>query len=110
MSHDFPNDENGNVLHSLIKRGDLLTSPREINFHFVFPSRSLAVGFIEIVTDKLFRLELSWSDDHEQWQVTVVQYMVPDHSTITALESRLMDQAHPLEGTADGWGCFAVKP
>ncbi|MBB3210536.1 hypothetical protein FHS27_006383 [Rhodopirellula rubra] len=110
MSHDFPNDENGNVLRSLIERGDLLTEPREINYHFIFPTRSQAVGFIEILTETQWRLELFWYDERQLWQVTVVQHMIPDHSAITDLENRLVDMAHPLDGTADGWGCFAVKP
>ena len=110
MNHDFPNDENGNVLRGLIERGDPLTEPRNINFHFIFPSRSQAIGFIEILRDKQWRMEISWYEERELWQVTVVQHMVPTHSGITNLENRLIDLAHPLDGTADGWGCFAVKP
>jgi len=109
MTHDFPNDENGNVLRTLIDRGDPLTKPREINFHFIFPTRSQAIGFIEILTDKQLRLEISWHAERELWQVTVVQHMLPDHPKITELENRLIDMAHPLDGIADGWGCFALK-
>lgn len=109
MTHDFPNDENGNVLRGLMESGDMLTEPREINFHFIFPARSKAIGFIEILEDKQLRLEISWSDERELWQVTVVQHMVPDHSAITKLENRLADMAHPLNGSDDGWGCFAIK-
>ena len=110
MNHDFPNDENGSVLRSLIERGDPLTEPREINYHFIFPTRSQAIGIIEILTEKQWRLELSWHDERKLWQVTVVQHMTPDHSAITHLENRLIDMAHPLDGTADGWGCFAANP
>tara|TARA_R110002167_G_C12623630_1_gene646976 strand:- start:94 stop:426 length:333 start_codon:yes stop_codon:yes gene_type:complete len=109
MNQDFPIDENGNVLRSLINRGDPLTEPREINFHFIFPTRSQAIGFVEILTDKQLRLELSWHDERQLWQITVVQHMIPDHAAITALENRLIDMAQPLDGTADGWGCFAIK-
>lgn len=109
MKHDFPNDENGVVLRRLIKQGDPLTEPREVNFHFVFPTRPQAIGFIEILTDKTFRLEISWYDERELWQVTVVQRILPTHPMITELENRLTGIAHPLEGVPDGWGCFAVK-
>ena len=109
MKHDFPNDENGVVLRRLIKQGDPLTEPREVNFHFVFPTRPQAIGFIEILTDKTFRLEISWYDERELWQVTVVQRILPTHPMITELENRLTGIALPLEGVPDGWGCFAVK-
>jgi hypothetical protein len=110
MSVDFPDDENGNVLRSLIKRGDPLTEPREINFHFLFPTRSQAIGFIEILPDKALRHEISWYAEREVWQITVVKHMIPTHQEITELENHLIDKAHPLDGVADGWGCFAVKP
>ena len=109
MKHDFPNDENGVVLRRLIKQGDPLTEPREINFHFVFPTRSQAIGFVEILTDKTLRLEMSWYDERGLWQITVVQQMLPTHQMITELENRLNGLAQPLEGVPDGWGCFAVK-
>ena len=69
MNAEIPNDENGNVLRSMLKRGDPLPEPREINFHFLFPTRSQAIGFIEILLAKDLRLELSWYADRQSWQV-----------------------------------------
>ncbi len=107
---DIPDDENGNVLLTLMKRGDPLTEPREINFHFIFPTRSQAIGFIEILPDKDLRHEISWYAEYEGWQITVVKHMIPTHQEISDLENRLIDQSQPLGGVPDGWGCFAVKP
>ncbi|MCA9046963.1 MAG: ribonuclease E inhibitor RraB [Planctomycetaceae bacterium] len=110
MAPTFPNDENGQVLRGLFESGDPLTEPREINFHFTFPTRGEAIGFIEVLDYADIRLELSWYVEGECWQVTVVKFMLPDHKALTDLENRLIEISQPLGGKAEGWGCFSLEP
>lgn len=109
MPGEFPNDENGQVLFKLQSRGDDLSTPREINFHFVFPTRNQALGFIELIADKNVRLELSWYAEEEKWQCTAVKVMVPQHDEISRFEARFADLAEPLQGVPDGWDCIVIK-
>jgi len=109
MDVELPYDANGRVLRQMRESGDDLTKPREINFHFLFPTRSHAIGFIERVSDKSLTLRICWHEERGLWECTATRYMVPLHSEITALEAELSDLAGPLEGSPDGWGCFQVS-
>ena len=108
MAVEFPNDVNGDVLRRMEAHGDVLSEPRNINFHLVFPTRSQAIGFIEVIPDKDLQLQLIWYAENKCWECTVVKYTVPTHRNITALEDRLTALAHPLKGTPDGWGCLQI--
>ena len=107
---NFPNDENGDVLRKMEKRGDVLSKPRDINFYFAFSVEHQANHFAEQVqlTTGL-RAETSRYEERNMWQVCVTRHMIPTHQEITALENSLSDTAKLYDGEADGWGCFKVS-
>ena len=39
----FPDDENGDVLRLMLKNGDDLSAPREIDFSVIFPTEDAAI-------------------------------------------------------------------
>ena len=49
---DIPNDPNGAVLRRMLRNGDDLSQPRNIDFEFIFESRSDAIGYAELLDDK----------------------------------------------------------
>ncbi len=109
VSQHIPNDNNGDVLRRLLECGDDLTQPRKIDFEFIFENRFKAIGFAEVLDDKELTVSIHWYEERSLWNVTVSRYMIPSHAIVTTLEKRLTDAAHPFGGSADGWGCMAVK-
>jgi hypothetical protein len=105
----FPDDENGQVLKDMAESGDDLTKPRMVEFQHVFPSREEAIAFIEAVSNKTDKVELSWFDAEESWNVQVSRYMIPTHRGITSLELSLGAEAKKHRGRSDGWGCLEVR-
>src|SRR6266516_4985330 len=99
----FPNDNNGDVLRRMYAAGDDLTQARMIDFCFIFPERQQALAFADIVDDQDKEVCISYYEDREMWEVIVKQYMVPDHSGITAMEGALEVKADSVGGKADGW-------
>lgn len=108
---DFPDDANGRVLRQLRDAGDDLTSPRDVDFEFVFREEAKARTFVDEVKSKLKLVAGAWSDDEEDeesWFVTVTKNMVPTHGAITAVEAELTRMAALHGGEPDGWGCPVV--
>jgi hypothetical protein len=108
-SPEFPDDENGVVLRRMYDSGDDLSQPRVIDFCFAFPERRQALAFADIVDDREFEVCISFYGEQQMWQAKVKCHMLPTHSEITELESRLSMQAESVGGEADGWGCFKVE-
>ena len=108
MTHEIPNDENGNVLRQMKESGDDLSLPRDIDFTLVFPAEDKAVCFANYFRGMGYRVKwkLSAVVPSLPWDVVVVRHMVPRHAAIGEFESELQDYAGSLGGRNDGWGCF----
>ena len=104
----FPNDDNGDVLRRMYAAGDDLTQARMIDFCFVFPERRQALAFAGVVDDQDIEVCISYYKGRKVWQAIVKHNMVPDHRSITAMESALALKADSVGGKADGWGCMQV--
>jgi Regulator of ribonuclease activity B len=106
---DFPDDLNGQVLRNLVKTGDDLTKPRDIEFFFVFESAKKAEAFAADVR-AAHALEAKTTEDEEggSWTSTVTKNMVPTHDGITKLERALIVLAEKHDGEPEGWGCESV--
>jgi hypothetical protein len=109
MPRDFPKDSNGDTLRWMAEGGDDLSQPRVVEFEFLFERRDQALQFAAMVDDYRYEVCISWFGGKKSWNVTVGYNMIPTHHNITELESALTRQAASVGGTADGWGCFAVK-
>lgn len=107
----FPNDENGNVLRQMQKRGDDLTKSRKIDFIVVFPNQEDAEKFASKIQSLGYKTTISNSSTVKTlpWDVIVVKNMIPTHTDITNFEQDLGNYAAPLGGRNDGWGSF-VQP
>ena len=54
-------------------------------------------------------IRISWYEEQRCWNVQVTRHMIPDHRTISDLETALQSLAHEHGGDSDGWGCFEVR-
>jgi len=105
---DFPHDENGDVLRRMLRNGDDLTKPRDIDFSIIFPSNSAAEEFGKHFIRLEFKVSVQESNCVPElpWDVTVTNYMLPTHAGITEFEETLEAVATRFGGRNDGWECF----
>jgi len=108
---DFPLDENGDVLRRMLKSGDNLNVPRNIDFVVVLPSESAADHLVNILKGWGVAAEVDFPGicPSLPWEVRAVRHMLPTHEGITAFESDLEREAAAVGGRNDGWGCMEVK-
>jgi hypothetical protein len=111
MNGEIPDDENGDVLRRLLKAGDNLSLPRDVDFSIVFPTKRAAKLFINAISGdfKSVNYKESHVDPELVWDVTAVKFMVPDHQLIGETEDFLAEKAKSFGGRNDGWGCFSIK-
>ena len=109
MAHDFPDDENGDVLRRMKRNGDDLKISRDINFSVVFPSVGEAQDVVACVRQLGLKtsVEKSGCVPEAPWDVTVTKHMTPTHEDITEFEEVLDDMSNPFGGRNDGWGCIS---
>lgn len=105
----LPDDANGDVLRRLLRDGDELSIPRDIDFSVVFPDEKSAEGFVAHFRALRYEASFKRSEVRPErpWDVTVVKHMLPTHAGIAQFELELEKIASPLGGENDGWGCFA---
>jgi len=56
---EFPDDENGDVLHRMYTAGDNLAVPRDIDFSIVFPDEISARSFVETIEPRFDKVRYS---------------------------------------------------
>jgi hypothetical protein len=105
----IPNDANGDVLRRMLRDGDDLSKPRQIEFCFIFRERPQALAFADIVDDPGLEVSISYYKERDMWQTIVRRQMVPTHADISTFELSLASKAESVGGEADGWGCFVQK-
>ena len=103
----FPDDENGEVLRRMAEQGDDLSVPREIDFAVIFPTEDAALRFALVLLKSGQKVSFSEYDEHDElpWQVLAHPLMEPTYENISGYEGLLANEAAPLGGRNDGWGC-----
>ena len=111
-SMNHPNDDTGDALRRMEASGDVLSRPRNIDFNIVFPNQHSAEAFAKSFRHLGYTVSIQFAETVRElpWDVLVAKYMVPSHSEITEFENLLQDEATPLKGRNDGWGCFSEAP
>jgi hypothetical protein len=103
---------NRRQIDQLVSKGDLLRSPRRIDHHFVFPSKTKREEFIRSMTREKFLLA-SIEDGQEGGDMPFALHMyrddIPDYSSIGLLFLPLWDNARKLQGRYTGWETFVVQ-
>jgi hypothetical protein len=105
---DFPDDDNGDVLRRLVRDGDDLTRPRDVDFVVVFADVNQAEVFATHFRDLGFKVSVERTEVETglPWDVIVVNNMIPTHEGIGRFEELLDSVAAPLGGRNDGWGAL----
>lgn len=106
---DLPDDENGDILWNMNQGGDNLSTGREIDFSVIFPMGDAALKFAMHVLRNQQKISFSSYEgiDDFPWQVQLHRIMMPRHGNVSRDENAIADDAPPLGGCNDGWGCFS---
>ena len=110
----FPNDENGNILRELQKKGVDFSIPHKADFFAVFRTEEMA----NIVAKQYL------SDSFPNENIVVIETrpaeaggmelelgvkMLLTHENVTNFEKRLAERVSHQDGYLDGWGAL-IKP
>jgi Regulator of ribonuclease activity B len=105
----YPDDENGDVLRMMLKNGDDLSIPREIDFSVIFPTEDAAIKFAVHALKNELKVSFApyEGNDEMPWQVQAHVFMLPTHENITGFELLLAEQSAEYGGQNDGWGSMS---
>jgi hypothetical protein len=106
----FPDDENGDILFGIWKRGGDLDAARTVDFSLIFPTEEQAVAFAKELESRNGEVEVSYFEDKECWDLRFSPTMVPSWKNISDTENWLGAAAARYKGKNDGWGFFSSEP
>ncbi|QDU73348.1 hypothetical protein Pan97_03180 [Bremerella volcania] len=110
--YEYQSMQNSSVLHNLIEAGDSLEQERPVSHWAYFPSEQARAQFIASVQEKGFQIEQEiQSDEQEQSNPFGVQLERVDHvdqASIDQVTIELLELAHSLEGSYDGWETMVI--
>ena len=115
MSHEYPDDLDGQVLRSIAEDGNDMTKPMEVEFHVAAPSEEVADAIADAAEQLGYEPHVFFDDGEDaeedeeiidQWTCTCVKVMLLQYDAIMAAQAELDELAKPLGGYADGWGTF----
>ncbi len=107
MSRDlviFPEDEIGNNLWKMQENGDELLREREIEFSVLFPSKSLALQFGQLLLENNQKLSFTPYTKNTElpWEITAYPFISATYENITNYQALLESNAAPLKGEFAG--------
>ncbi|HEV8507539.1 MAG TPA: DUF695 domain-containing protein [Chitinophagaceae bacterium] len=113
----YPNEQimeymsNQKVVLQLLKQGDKLLKPRQVDHWLYFMSEKGRDNFITYAKDQNFKIEAKETikDSELPYQLHISRTDKVDLSSITQLTLELRKMARKFNGDYDGWETFLVK-
>lgn len=101
----YPNDENGNVLWHLAKKGFNLEGEAEVRFAMIFPEFDNALKFGVFLLRHEYRVKVHPLEDRAGYagELLVDIFMDVSHEEITGAEEWLKENSASIGGVNDGW-------
>lgn len=104
----FPDDDDGDVLRSLQKKGVDLSQPRSIDFYCYARDRSTAERIAAILDERGVKSDVFDSDEpepaHQRYSVYASKWMVPDYEELLRIQAELNAVLARFGTSCDGWG------
>jgi hypothetical protein len=103
MSHDFPDDADGEVLRRLADDGVDLSTPREVDFTIYAPDESTAKSLLERIGSMGYspRLCIDEQDGSISLYCTIVMALTYD--AVIERQEQLNAICRPVGAECDGW-------
>lgn len=107
MSHEFPDDPDGQVLRNLAADGHDLSEPMVIEFHVAAPDQETAERIQQAAEQLGYSVQIDFDDEPlPPWTCYCERLMLAEYDAILAAQNELDQAARPLGGYCDGWGTF----
>lgn len=104
----FPDDDDGDVLRSLQKKGVDLSQPRGIDFYCWARDQATAEQIAALLDSRGFKSDVSDSDESEpadqRYSVYAAKWMVPDYEDLLRIQAELNVLLFRFGTCCDGWG------
>lgn len=100
----FPNDEDGQVLKMLYKKGVDFNEPQDVDFFVAVPDKERGEAVLEVLEKEGFECELLQNEEDEDWTCYCLVKMLLTYEDIMDIQKRLDDLSKPYGGYSDGWG------
>ena len=104
----FPDDDDGDVLRSLQKKGVDLNQPRDVDFYCYARDRATADRIIMLLDGMGFTSSVFDDDESESTDERLSVYstinMMPDYDDLIRTQIELNEVLRPFGTHCDGWG------
>ena len=104
----FPDDDDGDVLRSLQKKGVDLDQPRDIDFYCWAKDRPTAERIVLLMNEMGFASHVHESEKSDppdqKFSVYGAKRMVPDYDALIRTQIELSEALLPFGTYCDGWG------
>jgi Regulator of ribonuclease activity B len=100
----IPEDPDGQVLKQLVAAGSDLSKPHEVEFFLYFPDEERASRAYRDLAAEGYSGKVDRAAKGPGWLCFVTRQIVPSHSTMLAIRSRMEGLAKEGSGEYDGWG------
>ena len=101
---DFPDDENGDVLKLLQKKGFDFSTEHIFDYEHIFRTEKSAQEFADEIRKRNLSANTNFQESVSNWNVTVKVRHEPTHAKISRTEAELNNLAALFGGKKDGWG------
>jgi hypothetical protein len=102
----FPNDADGDALHSLYKDGLDLKKQHSVDFFVAVPDKATGEVLSQVLKDEGFNCFLDQDDETEEWACCCSKRMLLNYNELIKIQNKLNNLSKPHGGYSDGWGVF----
>ena len=102
----FPKDPTGELLELMQGEGIDLSQPYMLDFYVLFNDEQQG----RLAADRIAKeypdsgLFLNQGEQNQLWELRLVEEMVPEHGSITEIDTTLQALSKKFKGKLDGWG------
>ncbi|WP_342431129.1 ribonuclease E inhibitor RraB [Neobacillus sp. FSL H8-0543] len=102
----FPNDADGEALHSLFKDGVNFKKPQAVDFFVAVPNKVTGEKLSQVLKAEGFNCFLDQDDETEEWACCCTKRMLLNYIELIKIQNKLDNLSKPHGGYSDGWGVF----
>ncbi len=104
MSHNFPNDADGDALRRVAQGGSDLSKPMTIDFQVAVTDEAAAKALAEVARKAGYRVSIYASPECGGWTCECSTRTLLTYDIAIAIQRELEEMSASFGGRPDGWG------